>query len=414
LDRYHIKLANTSDQTNAYKWVMLGGVWLAYFSFGVVLGGIPPLVGPVSLDLGLSRSSMGTLLGAWPLVYIAVSIPAGILIDRFNLKTTIAAGIILIAVSGLLRAIAIDYSTMLIAVMVFGLGGPFISIGAPKLISIWFDTKQRGRAMGIYLTAPAVGRILVLGVTNGVLMPLLDYSWRWTLSAVAGTALISFVIWICVAREDPHQKLDEGGKDVIGGIKVFPELLQNKLIFMILLIVLGMFLFNHGSNNWMPEILSDKSIPPTKAGLLSAIPVAMGVVGSLIIPQISTPPRRRAILSIGFFVTALASLALVMTNGYLLYFVLILLGMASRGIMPVCMLILLDSVKPNRTGAVGGLYFTFGEVGGVAGPVILGVLSDLRGGFDSGIYLLSGMCFLLGLLSVTLKSTKQNILIEKE
>jgi MFS-type transporter involved in bile tolerance (Atg22 family) len=78
------------------------------------------------------------------------------------------------------------------------------------------------------------------------------------------------------------------------------------------------------------------------------------------------------------------------------------------------MLILLDSVEPNRTGAVGGLYFTFGEVGGVAGPVLLGVMSDLRGGFDSGLFLLSGMCFLLGLLSVTLKPTKKNMLIGKE
>ena len=147
-------MKESSQQNIPYRWVMLAGVWLAYFSFGVVQGGIPPLIGPVSQDLGLSRTTMGTVLGAWPLIYILTAIPAGALLDRFNLEFTIMVGVIFIGISGLLRAIAVDYKTILFAVMVFGLGGPFISIGAPKLISTWFSESDRGRAMGIYLTAP--------------------------------------------------------------------------------------------------------------------------------------------------------------------------------------------------------------------------------------------------------------------
>lgn len=392
---------------------MLGGVWLAYFSFGLVQGGIPPLIGPVSEDLGFSRSSMGTLLGAWPVVYIAVAVPAGAIIDRFSLKLTIAFGITLIAMSGLLRAVASDYSTMLVAVMVFGLGGPFVSIGAPKLISIWFDYKQRGRAMGIYLTAPALGRILVLAISNSILMPLFDYSWRWTLSMVAAAALASVVIWLCVAREDPYHESEGGGKNLLVSMRIFPELMKNRLIRIILLIVLGMFLFNHGTNNWMPEILSDKGMSPSRAGLLAAIPVAMGAVGAVTIPQIATPNRRRFILSLGFFITALASLVLIRTEGSLLLSALILLGISSRGIMPVIMLILIDYVGPKRTGAAGGLYFTFGEIGGVIGPIFLGVSSDLIGGFGKGILLLGSMCFLLGVIALTLKPTAQNLFIGK-
>ena len=101
-----------------YKWVMLLGVWFAYFAFGIVQGGIPPIIGPVSSDLDLSRSSMGTILGAWPLIYIVTAIPAGALIDRFNLKYTIGIGIFLIAVSGLSRVFADNYFTMVLSVMI--------------------------------------------------------------------------------------------------------------------------------------------------------------------------------------------------------------------------------------------------------------------------------------------------------
>ena len=47
---------------------MLAGIWLAYLSFGIVLGGIAPLAGPITNEIGLNRSEMGTILGAWPLV----------------------------------------------------------------------------------------------------------------------------------------------------------------------------------------------------------------------------------------------------------------------------------------------------------------------------------------------------------
>ena len=409
---------NPTDATRSqpvYQWVMLGGVWLAYFSFGVVQGGIPPLVTPVSQDLGLSRSAMGTVLGAWPFIYIIVAIPAGALIDRFNLRLTIASGVTLIALSGFLRSIAVDYPTMLIAVMVFGIGGPFISIGAPKLISTWFDKNQRGRAMGIYLTAPALGRILVLSTSNSILMPILQYSWRWTLSVFSGVALATAILWLIIAKEHPSNSSHEKSKDLLGSMKVFPELLNISLIKITLLIVLGMFLFNHGTNNWMPAILTDKGISLSRAGTLAAIPVAMGAIGAVAVPQIVKASSRRKFLILGFLITASTSVFLVLLDsGPLLWMNLALQGVASRGIMPIIMLLLIDAAGSQKTGAAGGLYFTSGEIGGVLGPVLLGISSDLLGGFNTGLLVLSAMCVLLGLGSIALRNTAEQALTKKD
>ena len=369
---------------------------------------------PVSQDLGLSRSAMGTVLGAWPFIYIIVAIPAGALIDRFNLRLTIASGVTLIALSGFLRSIAVDYPTMLIAVMVFGIGGPFISIGAPKLISTWFDKNQRGRALGIYLTAPALGRILVLSTSNSILMPILQYSWRWTLSVFSGVALATAIVWLIIAKEHPSNSSDEKSKDLLGSMKVFPELLNISLIKITLLIVLGMFLFNHGTNNWMPAILTDKGISLSRAGTLAAIPVAMGAIGAVVVPQIVKASSRRKFLILGFLITASTSVFLVLLDsGPLLWMNLALQGVASRGIMPIIMLLLIDAAGSQKTGAAGGLYFTSGEIGGVLGPVLLGISSDLLGGFNTGLLVLSAMCVLLGLASIALRNTAEQALTKK-
>lgn len=73
--------------------------------------------------------------------------------------------------------------------------------------------------------------------------------------------------------------------------------------------------------------------------------------------------------------------------------------------MPVILLILMDAkqIRPQRMGAVGGLYFTVGEVGGVLGPLMLGVAADITGVFQDGIVLLAGLCFLLAVGSVALR-----------
>ena len=70
------------------------------------------------------------------------------------------------------------------------------------------------------------------------------------------------------------------------------------------------------------------------------------------------------------------------------------------------MLILISTVGSKKTGAAGGLYFTFGEIGGVLGPVLLGVSADIFNGFNAGIFLFSGICFILGIFSLKINYMK--------
>jgi MFS-type transporter involved in bile tolerance (Atg22 family) len=72
--------------------------------------------------------------------------------------------------------------------------------------------------------------------------------------------------------------------------------------------------------------------------------------------------------------------------------------------MPVIMLILMDApqVGPERMGAAGGLYFTAGEVGGVLGPLLLGVAADLTGSFREGLFMLVGLSVALAIISFRL------------
>lgn len=287
---------------------MLAGLWLAYASFGLILGGIPPLVIYLSEDLNLSRSAMGSVLGAWPLIYIAFAIPAGALIDRVGLNISLTLGIFLIAISGYLRALAVSHVTLFLAVAVFGLGGPFISIGAPTLISAWFDKRDRGTAMGIYLTAPSVGRIAALATANSLLMPLYDSNWRLTLITYAGIAILAGVIWWVIASNarNPDARSREAEVTPASSFRVFPQLLRSRVVQIVLIMSLGSFLFNHGLGNWLPEILRVGGMTAKQAGFWATIPVSIGIIATLVIPRLAIPSRRIPML-VGTLLLASAS-----------------------------------------------------------------------------------------------------------
>ena len=169
------------ETNNLTRWLVLAGVWLLYFSFGLNLASLAPLVTFIEADLQISHSAMGAVLGVWQFVYIVASVPCGILIDRVGSRYAFTAGALLIAVSAIGRSFAGDYVQLLLAVGAFGLGGPIISAGAPKMIAGWFHGRERGLAMGIYITGFGVGSILSLTLTNSILMPWFNEDWRLVL-----------------------------------------------------------------------------------------------------------------------------------------------------------------------------------------------------------------------------------------
>ena len=138
------------------RWLLLLGLWLCYFSFGAIASSLAPLVPLIQAELEINHAAMGSIMGAWQFVYIGAAIPAGILLDRLGGTRALVIGVAFVALSSFGRAWADGYWTLLLAVMLFGIGGPIVSSGAPKVVTGIFEGSNRGLAMGIYMTGPTL------------------------------------------------------------------------------------------------------------------------------------------------------------------------------------------------------------------------------------------------------------------
>jgi cyanate permease len=379
--------------------MMLAGVWLIYASFGMTVASLAPLVGPITRDLGFGNAAMGGIMGVWQLVYIVAALPCGGLIDRLGARRALVLGGLLIAASSALRAMATGEASLLLAVAVFGLGGPIVSAGAPKVVSAWFSGAARGMAMGIYMTGPATGAILSLTLTNAVLMPWFDQNWRPVLLVWAACAVAAAAIWFALASH-PAARGEErraAAEPRRSQREVLTTLLAMPDVRLVLGMSIGAFVFNHGLGNWLPELLRSGGMSAAAAGYWAAIPTVVGIGASLLIPRLATPERRFAILFSLCAAACLATLLLHAEAGPLLLAGLILQGIARATLMTVLMLMLVDmrGIGEKYAGTASGLFFTAAEIGGASGPFLLGVVRDASGGFDAALYFLTGAMTLL-------------------
>lgn len=385
---------------------MLGALWLVYFSFGIAVFGMTPLVNVIREDLGLSKGAMGTILGAWPLVFLVAAMPSGALVDRLGLRRSLGVATVIISVSALLRPVFDSFIGMFGAVAVFGLGGPLVSVGAPKLISVWFDAKERPLAMGITMTAPAVGGVLPLVTANSVLMPVFDQSWRATLLVYALITVAVIALWqVAAAAGERIAPGVDRDTDPNPGFSGALDLLGRRAVQVMLIMALGMFFYNHALNGWLPTVIEDRGFSSSAAGYLAGSVTALSIVGALLGPRLIPEGSRIAVMAAVFALFGISTVLINVDARAATLVGLAVIGF-SRGLaVPVALVVMmqLPGVSQRNMGAAGGLFFTVGEAGGVAGPILFGILSDI-GGSSAGLTLLSAVAMATAGLALLLRS----------
>ena len=400
-----------------YKWLILSMGWLIYFSFGLINTAIAPLVAPIMGDLGLSYTQMGVITGTWQLTYIFTAQPLGLLIDRLGVYRSLLLGAVVISASSLLRALAMGFWVLFASVALFGFGGPLISIGTPKLISVWFSGEERGTASGINASGSAVGSMAALALTNSLALPMLG-NWRNVFLGYGALSIVITLVWFLLGRRPPPTD-DRYPNEAIEGERrrdAVLKLLRHRNILIIVGIGVAAFLTNHALKNWLPRVLELKGLSPVGAGFATSLMALSGILGSLIIPRVSYRMRsRRMLIAIILFVSGASILLIGIGGNAALWVGLLCTGFLMRAITPLLLLTLMEmpEVGSEHMGAVGGLYFSMGEVGGFLGPFMMGYLKDLTGSFLFGIYTLTfiteAAIIALSLMKSDVEERDQNI-----
>ncbi len=375
--------------SGCYQWVMLALLWLVYASFGLVNGSMGVLVTPIVNDLRLNHSEMGMVLGSWQLVFIVASIAAGNVIDRWGVRKSMLIGIAIVVFSAGLRSVAVGFATILLAVAIFGAGMPMISVGGQKAVALWFQGPRRGIAVGLLLTGAWAGGVIALSLTNSVVMPLADNSWRAAFLAYGGVVLAVGILWWFLARD---KEATASGRRP-GAFKTLGQIVRIRNVQLVMIVGLVALATSHGIMSWLPRILENAGMSPAEAGYAASANMLAGLPVVLILPRVTPQRLRGLVLAVGALVAALALCGLIATAGAVQWASLIVVGVAGSAYLPFLVLILMDSpeIPAEYLGSANGVFMSVAQIGGFVAPLMVGALHDLTGGFLAGVLVNAGL-----------------------
>ena len=252
--------------------------------------------------------------------------------------------------------------------------------------------------MGVYMTGPAIGGVVSLTLTHTVLLPWLG-DWQTLMIVLSVVVSTVALLWLLIANHSLLLAYESRAKASNAPTPERPTrfLLSQRTVQIVLLMSVGVFLFNHGLNNWLPELLKGHGMTLIEAGYWAAIPTVIGILGSLTIPRLATPGRRFKILLALCICAFGSSVLLQFEQQGILIVGLIIQGIARSSLMTVLILTLVElpGIGERYAGLASGLFFTAAEFGGVMGPTLLGITYDYSGDFTLGLGLLSVTAALL-------------------
>lgn len=404
----------------SYLLLAIGSVGYACYLF--VWFSIAAYLTPITDELGLSNAAAGLLAGAVPLTYVPFALASGLVIDRVGSRRAIGYGLLVVGLAHVGRGVVTSYPAMLGLTLVLGVAGTGLTFGLPKLVSDLFPPERSGTMSSVYLLGLYAGTAGAFGPGRGLVGPAVG-GWRplflWSGVVTAGVALA----WLVMARGLDTQNVRgtatidgeptadgestaDGAPTTNGGSAADQSFSTASLLSDVrrvvthrnlqLLVVVGtMYLFvTHGLQGWLTVILEGRGLSPTRAATITSGLIVAQLVGTVVLPPLSDYLRnRRGVIAVCGVLITLGTGGILLLSGTLLALALSVgvvgVGIGGLATFVRALPIEMEGIGSELAGTAVGLVFMVGELGGFAGPFVIGILEDVTGSFDPGLIIVS-------------------------
>ena len=207
-----VKSTDSHQDKNSYKaWVlfMLLVVYIFNFIDRQIIG---ILAVPIQAELALSDTQLSLMGGiAFALFYTVLGIPIAWLADRKNRTWIITIALMIWCAMTALCGLAQNFVQLFLARLGVGVGEAGGVAPSYSLISDYFPSNQRSRALGIYAFAIPIGSALGM-LIGGVLTNLIG--WRLTFIVVGILGLAIAPLFKLTVKEPKRGRYDSTTSDV--------------------------------------------------------------------------------------------------------------------------------------------------------------------------------------------------------
>ncbi|MEQ1158257.1 MFS transporter [Acinetobacter johnsonii] len=379
-------------------------------------------------DLGFTASILGFGAGIFFLGYFLFEVPSNIILHKVGARIWIAR--VMVTWGIIAGGMAFVESSTSFYVMRFLLGVAEAGFfpGIILYLSYWFPARNRAGVIALFMAAAPIATAIGSPISAALLemhgiMGLAGWQWMFLIEAIPAVILGVVVFFYMTDRPEKAAwlKPDERewlvktmqAEDANKGDQQHHSILRglaNPRVLALALIYFGTSAGLYTLGIWAPQIIKELGVSSMTVGLLNAIPPIISVVAMILWSRHSDKTNERTWHVALACLTAAVGLAIAASTGSM-FGLIAALTIVNVGIscskpplwsMPTMFL----SGAAAATGIA--TINSIGNLGGFAGPAMIGWVKDQTGSFAGGLYFVAGLLILSTILTLVLSFTQKN------
>jgi ACS family tartrate transporter-like MFS transporter len=378
-------------------------------------------------DLHFSATVYGFGAGLFFVGYVLFQVPANLILARVGARRWIAT---IMVVWGFLAAAMtlVTGPVMFYALRVLlGVAEAGFFPGMLLYFTAWFPSRERARAVSRFMTAVPAASI-VGGPVSGLLLGMSGVfglaGWRWlflleALPAIAlGLVTLAYLDdrpadarWLSAAERNEISRALASDAAGVEHSASLSHALKQKQIWTLACLWFLVLIPAYGVSLWLPQIVRDLfRQSDLVVGFLVTVPQIAGIIATIAVGASSDRTGERYLhIAVPVLGGSVALLAAVWLDSP----ILVLGALALFTAAPMAMYGPFWALPPRflqGTGAAAGIAFinSVGNIGGFAGPFVLGAVKDRTGSFSGALVGGSLLMLLAGAIALALGASTRS------
>jgi predicted MFS family arabinose efflux permease len=271
--------------------VRRGGGWRVIVAYALVCAGTQVLwltyaaiTTETARRYGVSVTAVGWLAEIFPLAYVVLAVPAGILLDRW-FRPVLVAGGALVALGGLVRLGGETFAWAMAGQIAVAVAQPVVLSAVSKLAGEYLPAHQRAAGISLGSAGSFVGILLalVLGPTLG------GHGHLQRLLLIEAALAVIPAVALAVALRRPGHRSAEHAAIAGSAARALWALAPMRTLCGLVFLGFGVFV---ALATWLQTLLHPAGVSEAAAGGLLVGMVLAGVLGCAVLPGLVA--RRRA------------------------------------------------------------------------------------------------------------------------
>jgi predicted MFS family arabinose efflux permease len=371
------------------RWITLGVIHFCSLVPGMAMQTVAPILTEIIREFSLSYAQGGLLMSFYALPAILISIPAGMLADRYNQKTIFIISLILVIAGSILFFNSTNFHMLLLGRVIVGIGSAALFVLGPQIIAQWFTGKELGLAIGIFNTSIPLSVVIALNLFSVISD---QAGWRTVIYPSVGFPLLIIFIMFFFFTHAPirAQQHKSSSHSMLQDIRQAGlSILFVAAAWLCLNIVMSSLM------TFTPDYLKTNGFSIVSAGFITSALMWPSLLMSPIIGFIIDKIGRKQIIIIAASLLACILIAFIPHVTTRIIWLTFFIGLLQALIPTPLFALASEATEPQKQGMAFGIMGTCQNIGAVLGPYIIGLVRDATGVYQSSYLVISGFMFLI-------------------